>query len=341
MKEYYTDRFLDTLYEKTLYQTPRVTDASAEDLPHLLAEKRTLLRDVIGLSALDALQTTPPAWQTVEVRAFDGYIREESTTEPLPGLMTPIYILTPPHYTRTIIYCHGHGHGAVEAVDAQYMSDYQFCLPITLARAGFRVIVPELMGFNRVVLESYDREYERGCYANSTRLLLSGVTMTAVRVRQIEEIIDAVNREGAARPIIAGISGGGLVAAYTAALRRDIAGAFISCYANTFKASIMSLYHCIDNFIPNILSIGEEPDVIALACPTPLLLSAGDEDDIFPIAAAREVVKTVQDVYTRYGAGQNVTIEIFHGGHRISTEMLLPWLSGLEVTSSDSDMLIH
>ena len=325
---YNTDSFMDALYERSLCQNPHVTDAAADDLPHLLTEKRSLLREVIGLSKLDALQVIPPTWQTVEEREFDGYTREEVAAEPLPGLRMPIYILTPPHYTRTIIYCHGHGQGAEEAVDERYTSDYQACLPITLARAGYRVIVPELMGFNRVVLKEYNREYERGCYANSTRLLMSGVTMTAVRVRQVEEIINIVNHGHAARPIIAGISGGGLVTAYTAALRQDIAGAFISCYANTFKASIMSLYHCIDNYVPNILSVGEEPDIIALACPTPLLISAGDEDDIFPVAAAREAIKAVCNVYRRCGAEQNVTMEIFHGGHRISTEALLPWLSG-------------
>jgi pimeloyl-ACP methyl ester carboxylesterase len=189
------------------------------------------------------------------------------------------------------------------------------------------------MGFNRVVQKEFNMEYERGCFINSVRLLMFGLTMTAVRVRQAMEAVSYAAKDDKTLPIVGGISGGGLTTAYAAALYSErMRGAFISGYVNTFRASIMPLYCCVDNYIPDILSVGEEPDIIALACPLPLLISSGTDDPIFPVAASLKAADSIKSVYAKSGAESNITLEVFNGGHEMSTAALMPWLAEMAGT---------
>ena len=61
----------------------------------------------------------------------------------------------------------------------------------------------------------------------------------------------------------------------------------ISGYLNTFRDSILSLSHCIDNYVPGILNWAEMYDVAGLIAPRPLFAESGEKDDIFPVAASR------------------------------------------------------
>ena len=51
-----------------------------------------------------------------------------------------------------------------------------------------------------------------------------------------------------------GISGGGTCTLFSAALEPRIKAAFVSGYLNTFRDCIMSVSHCIDNYVPGILN---------------------------------------------------------------------------------------
>ena len=49
-----------------------------------------------------------------------------------------------------------------------------------------------------------------------------------------------------------GISGGGMITLFTAALDTRIKAALVSGYLNSFHDSIMSISHCEDNYIPGV-----------------------------------------------------------------------------------------
>jgi len=321
-----TDGFLNWLYDNMAVK-PDLATCPAERFEECLEGKRAALKRAIGTDVLEKIDFAPSYVINSETD-MDGYSLIEADITTLPKLVTPVYILKPLEFSQSVIYAHGHGRGAIEVVDGLYAGEYQKCLPITLAREGCLVVVPNLVGFGPNVMRSFNRDDERGCYANSTQFLMYGLTMTAVRVNQVMQIIGYFKDKGVA-PVLAGISGGGLVTAFAAALSRDIKGAFISGYANTFKDSIMSLMHCVDNFMPGILSVGEEPEIISMAYPAPLLISNGEEDEIFPVSAAVSACDYVRSVYGRFGLSGLVTSEIFAGGHMISTEALLPWLKTL------------
>ena len=79
-----------------------------------------------------------------------------------------------------------------------------------------------------------------------------------------------------------GISGGGTCTLFSAALEPRIRAAMVSGYLNTFRDCIMSVSHCIDNYVPGILNWAEMYDVAGLVAPRPLFAESGEKDDIFP-----------------------------------------------------------
>ncbi len=327
-----TDAFQSWLYEHCK-PAENLLDCDASRIPTLLAEKRKNLAGCLGLDRLKAFeQHQPPTFDWSEQTVMDGYIQRLGEHTSLPHLVMPLYRLEPVdpfNSTPAVIYCHGHGDGATEVVDPACSSLYQKTLPISLAKHGYRVFVPELFGFGKVVMEGFKEKEQAGCYANSTRLLMHGLTTAGVRVLQTLQIIKYLNDSGS-EPFLAGISGGGLVASFAAALAEHyglrIKGAFISGYTNTFLGSSMAMHHCIDNFIPDILSYMEEPELIALATPIPLLISSGTDDPIFPIEHTRAAIDEIKAIYDRFGCKARIEVELFDSGHEISENAIYGWL---------------
>jgi hypothetical protein len=94
-----------------------------------------------------------------------------------------------------------------------------------------------------------------------------------------------------------GISGGGTCTLFSTALERRIRAAMVSGYLNTFRDSVFSLSHCIDNYIPGVLQWAEMYDIAGLIAPRPLFAESGERDDIFPIAASRASFARVKKIY--------------------------------------------
>ena len=124
-----------------------------------------------------------------------------------------------------------------------------------------------------------------------------------------------------------GISGGGMVTPFASALEPRIKAALISGYLNTFRDSVLSLSHCIDNYVPGILNWAEMYDVAGLIAPRPLFAESGERDAIFPVAASRESFARVKRVYEVFGAGEMTEQEIFDGPHGFCGKRGLPFLA--------------
>ena len=124
-----------------------------------------------------------------------------------------------------------------------------------------------------------------------------------------------------------GISGGGTCAQFSSALDTRIKAAFVSGYLNTFRDSIMSVSHCIDNYVPGILNWAENYDVAALIAPRPFFSEGGTHDPIFPVTATRESFTRVKKVYEVFGASDLAQQEIFDGVHEFHGVKGLPFLA--------------
>ncbi len=308
---------------------------------------RRAITDQIGL---DRIPASPDGLQPERLESVDcaTYIRELYTLQIAPELTSLAYVLIPKLENNqlpdqntkvpAILACHGHGYGVRDIVgleadgsprkgDSGYHKDFA----LSLVQRGFIVVAPEIIGFGQARREQEIKgdPGESSCYPLSTGLMMFGVTMAGLRVFQAQRLLDYMNSRpdiNADRIGCMGISGGGLVAAFTSALDDRITATVISGYVNTFKDCILSVHHCVDNYVPGILRFCEMPDLVRLIAPRPLLIESGLEDPIFPIQAAKKAAENILDMYKFFHAQQCLETDFFAGDHQIHGEKAYPWL---------------
>lgn len=279
----------------------------------------------------------------LEQATCPGYTRERVEITTYEGKRMPLYLLIPEHSLSSpapaVLAIHGHGYGSREIVGLNPDGTERNGNPglhkdfaVSLVRQGFVVAAPELLGFgDRRLKENRegDDPKQNSCFRLSSALLLAGQTMAGYRVYETIRALDyLLTRQEVlgGRIGIMGISGGGLVAGYAAALDERIACAVVSGYANTFAASILSRSHCLDNYIPGILLEAEMPDLLGLIAPRGLFLESGDSDHLFRPAAAREALERLKLIYAGAGREDQVEADFFAGGHEIHGGPAMTWL---------------
>ncbi|WP_338543510.1 dienelactone hydrolase family protein [Paenibacillus tundrae] len=282
----------------------------------------------------------------LEHTVCDGYIRERVEITTYEGLRMPVYMLFPAERDASsensirpaVIACHGHGYGSREvtgmepdgaprAGDPGLHKDFA----VSLVKRGYIVAVPELLGFGDRRLEE-DRDAAPGvssCTKIAAHLLMVGETLAGHRVYEMMRVFDYLSERAdvdSERIGMMGISGGGLVTAFTAALDERCRAAVVSGYASTFQGSILDRNHCLDNYIPGILLESELPDIIGLMVPRPLFIEAGSDDRVFPLSSAKEAYARLTEIYEQQGAAELLDADFFAGGHEISGAIAYDWL---------------
>jgi hypothetical protein len=127
-----------------------------------------------------------------------------------------------------------------------------------------------------------------------------------------------------------GLSYGGTLTLFAAALENRIKAAVVSCYLNSFAEYALRMSNFCGNQTPTgLLCLGEMEDVGCCIAPRHLMMESGREDGGFPIAAAREAAKPIERVYTALGQADSFQFHEFDGGHMWSgagEEFLADWL---------------
>jgi dienelactone hydrolase len=268
-----------------------------------------------------------------EVREYPGYTREKVTFVSRPGVSVLAYVLIPKVAAKplaTVVCVPGHGRGVDEIVGIG-ADGYQRGFALQAVERGFAMVAIEPMGFGHR-RDSVTRRRGDGsaCQPVAGAALLLGETMVGWRVWDVTRALDYIETRpdlDALRVGCVGISGGGTCALFAAALDQRIRCTYVSGCLSTFRASIMSLSHCIDNYIPGILNWAEMYDVAGLIAPRPLFSEAGERDPLFPVAASVESFRRVKHVYTVMGAGASAQQEVFDGEHRFHGERGWPFVA--------------
>lgn len=272
-----------------------------------------------------------------------GYVRERIEITTYEGMRMAVYILFPDRPLASpapaVIAIHGHGYGNRDIVALMADGTERSGPPglhkdfaVSLVKQGFIVAAPELLGFGdrRLAEElSSGEATKNSCYRLSSALLLAGQTMAGFRIYETMRVMDYLQtlEEVASERIgIMGISGGGLVAGFTAALDERIACAVVSGYAGTFATSILTRQHCLDNYIPGILLDAEMPDLLGLIAPRGLFLESGDSDHLFGPDGVRRALDRLKLIYDAAGFSERVEADFFAGGHEIHGEPAFAWL---------------
>ncbi|WJH33593.1 alpha/beta hydrolase family protein [Paenibacillus sp. CC-CFT747] len=277
----------------------------------------------------------------LEERDCGDYTLQRIEITTYAGLRMPVYLLIPKHSEEqalpAVLALHGHGYGSKEIVglspDGEMESteeSYQKNFAVSLVLRGFLVAAPEILGFGDRRLRQEAKEgASHSCHSLSTYLLHMGLTMAGHRVYETIRVLDYLLSRGDIDPGrigCMGISGGGLTAGFAAALDDRIQASVVSGYVNTFQSSILSIHHCVDNYVPGLGAIAEMPDLIGMIAPRPLLIEAGDRDPIFPVGAVHEAYGQLTRIYRLLGAEDRLALDLFEGDHRINGTVAYDWL---------------
>jgi dienelactone hydrolase len=171
------------------------------------------------------------------------------------------------------------------------------------------------------------------CHDAVMHALKLGKTLTVERVYDVERGLDYLESRGDAdmsKIGVMGNSGGGTISLYAAALLKDrLAYCMPSCSFCTFRDSIMSIYHCGDNYIPGLMRHAEMSDIMGLFAPKPVTIVAGKDDEIFPIEAVKQAFDHLKSIYAAAGAEENCRLVIGSEGHRFYADDAWPVMKEL------------
>jgi dienelactone hydrolase len=312
------------------------TRAQADEWQKTLRAKVT---ELIG-GFPSARQSLRPV--TLETRPFSGYRREKIVFDSRPGVSVLAYLLLPdnaPPPAPTVICVPGHGRGVddIVGIDDQGRertdkAGYQHDFAIQVAEAGMAAVAIEPMAFGcrRDPINARQGLSRKACEPTAGGALLVGETMIAWRVWDVMRTLDYIVTRpelDSSRVGCMGISGGGTATLFSAALEPRIRAAMVSGYLNTFRDSIGSLAHCIDNYVPGILNWAEMHDIAGLIAPRPLFVESGEKDNIFPIAASIESFKQVREIYGVFQAADRVEQEVFPDEHSFWGRRGIPFVA--------------
>jgi dienelactone hydrolase len=300
---------------------------------------RTKVTELIGgfPSQRDPLRTT-----TLETRTFPGYTREKIVFDSRPGVSVLAYVLIPTGASRptpVMVCVPGHGRGVDDIVgideqgrDRTDKAGYQHDFALQVVEAGMAAVAIEPMGFGcrRDAINARQGLSRKACDPAAGGALLVGETMVAWRVWDVMRTIDYIETRSELdrdRVGCMGISGGGTVTVFSTALEPRIRVALVSGYLNTFRDSIGSLAHCIDNYVPGILNWAEMYDIAGLIAPRPLFVESGEKDPIFPVRASIESFGEVKKIYSVFEAADVVEQEVFPEEHLFWGKRGIPFLA--------------
>jgi dienelactone hydrolase len=194
-------------------------------------------------------------------------------------------------------------------------------------RRGIAALCIEQRSFGERREQRQQQVSSHGCHDATMQALMLGRTLIGERVYDVDRGIDYLGTRGDARMDSIGVmgnSGGGTISLFSAALLPRISLAMPSCSFCTFRDSIMSIYHCMDNYVPGLLKYAEMDDVMGLFAPKPVVIVAGRDDPIFPIAATRRAFARLRRIYDACGAGDRCHLVVGDEGHRFYADNAWP-----------------
>ena len=298
-------------------------------------ELRAALWDLVGEQHAPGVKG--PAVNRLETKQRDGFTQEKIEIEVAQGRWMPVYMLIPEGAKRpyrTVLCLHGHGNGARDIINQPVDDETRELIGILntdyalqCVRRGWCAIAPELFTFGERLdlVEGARAGYDGGCEKPFLNAVQLGKTLIGIRAKDVCTLIDflAAGKEfDIADLACVGLSGGGMMTMYVAALDERIKRACISGYITEMRGSILGIRHCSCNYVPGLARVADFPDIAGLIAPRRLIVQSGRRDAIFPIESARRAYAGIRRVYEVLGATDSVRMDEHNGFHEFSSSSL-------------------
>jgi len=242
-----------------------------------------------------------------------------------PGADVPAYVCIPKNAeppTPWMVCVQGHSTGMHNSIGVSFDDETKAIRPegdrdfaLGCMRRGVAALCIEQRAFG----ERKGFGQTEGCHPAAMHALMLGRTLIGERVFDVDRGIDylATRKDVDRRALgVMGNSGGGTISMFSAAVLPRLRFAMPSCYFCTFLDCILSLLHCMCNYIPRLYQVAEMADILGLFAPRPVVIVAGKADEIFPIEGTRSSFRKLKRIYRAAGAADRCHLVEGNGAHR-------------------------
>jgi dienelactone hydrolase len=318
-------RLAETVHEDPLPED----DPDGAAIPAWVERCRMRLEELMGPEPT----RVPLNVETLESTACDGYRRDKIVFDTEDTMSVPAYLLVPDARVEglpgaAILACHGHGPGKEQVVGLAHTDMPNADYALALARRGYVVLAPDLRCFGE--RQDWNPEDHYACDTNLVHAAMAGWNPLTQNVWDLRRSLDVLAEHplvDSGRMGMVGISYGGTVTLFTAALDQRVAAAVVSGYFSSWAESHKMPWNmCGSQVLFGMLGRLEREDRGALVAPRPLMVETGTEDLLFPVAAATGSVRRTRLVYAAQGVSDRLVHDVFEGGHQWHGTEALPFL---------------
>lgn len=144
------------------------------------------------------------------------------------------------------------------------------------------------------------------------------------RLLDVQQCIDFLDTRDDVADEIPGImdnSSGGTTTLYASALLPRITHAMPSCSFCTYHASLLGVFHCLCNYVPDLFQWVDMPDLLGCFAPKPVVIVHAQQDEFFPLEGTREAFQHIQAIYAEADALENCQPVVGDNGHRFYADL--------------------
>lgn len=269
----------------------------------------------------------------IEYSVEDGdLIRERVVFNSEEFMSVPCIVLRPktmkPDKSNPAILCsHGHGKFGKDAVAGMHsfpemdeeIRSLNYNYGEQMAKAGFLTISPDLRVFGERSDGSDPFPGRDKCNINFIKSAMAGLYTLTLNIWDMRCCIDYLETRPEVDPGrigMMGLSQGGTMTAFTAAVEKRIKAADIICYVNPwYEFGIRRANYCGSQIVPNIYRFFDTHDIAGLISPRPLLMEAGIYDKCFYLEDCMKGYEEVRKIYEASGSESSLWLDLFPGPH--------------------------
>jgi len=272
--------------------------------------------------------TVPAQIRRLSSTQLQGYRREKIDYFVAPGLRIPAFLFVPDGRVEPgpgIVLWHGHTHGgkgALAGIPPQTEhADLHHAGAVYAVRDGLVVLAPDVRGFGETG-SWYDHQRVSGS------MLLFGEVALGLFVGDAFRAMDVLAAEATVDPKRIGTGGmslGGEIALFHAALDERVRTVVVQGFLSTFRNALTKRVHDICQYVPGLGVELEIEEVTALVAPRPMLFVTGRKDKVFPWLEATRAYFSIRKSYELLDAPRSVLLHRHSGDHDWYSPAALEW----------------